>query len=288
MSEQTIAIETRAAEPPARPDTGVPDELPILPLRDTVLFPQAVLPLAVARTASVRLVDEAVLGPRLVGVMTQRDASQDSPAGQDLHATGTVAVIHKMLKQPDGTIRLVIQGLERFRVVEFTQLAPYFRARIERLPDVPPAADDLEAEALGRQALALFQRIVELSPMLADELVTLVSSAGDPGRTADLIAAMLPSLSTEERQTLLETPDVKVRLKTLVGALTKEAEVLELGSKIQSEMQSEMSKTQRDYYLREQMKAIQKELGESDDRTRELDELRQRIDAAGMPEEAHK
>jgi ATP-dependent Lon protease len=288
MSDQTTVLETMATAAAGRPDSGVPDELPILPLREAVLFPQAVLPLAVARTASVRLVDEAVLGSRLIGVVTQRDGTQEAPAGQDLHAIGTVAVIHKMLKQPDGTIRLVIQGLERFRVVEFTQLAPYFRARITRVPDVPPAADDLEAEALGRQALNLFQRIVELSPMLADELVPLAAGAGDAGHTADLIAAVLPSLSTEQRQTLLETPDVKTRLKTLVGALGKEAEVLELGSKIQSEMQSEMSKTQRDYYLREQMKAIQKELGEGDDRSRELDELRQKIDGAGMPEEARK
>jgi ATP-dependent Lon protease len=290
MSEQTIEIASasEAAAPDVAGRPALPDELPLLPLREAVLFPQAVLPLAVARPASTRLVDEAVRGSRLIGVMTQRDAGQETPAAHDLHGTGTVAVIHKMLKQPDGAIRLVIQGLERFRVIEFTQAMPYFKARIERLPDIGPAADDLEAEALARQALQIFQRIVELSPMLADELVALVSGAGDPGRMADLMAAALPSLTTERKQALLETPDVKVRLKTLVEALAKEAEVLELGSKIHSQIQSEVSKTQREYYLREQMKAIQKELGEGDERSQEIAELRAKIEAAGMSEEAHR
>ncbi len=288
MNEATITIETKAAEAETGTRPATHDELPILSLREAVLFPQAVLPLAVARPASVRLVDEAVLGPRLIGVVAQRDAAQETPAGHDLHGIGTVAVIHKMLKQPDGAIRLVIQGLERFRIVEFTQASPYFKARIERLPDILPAGDDLEAEALARQVIQLFQRIMEFSPMLADELATLVTGVGDPGRMADLMAAALPSLTTERKQALLETPDVKARLKSLVEALAKEAEVLELGSKIQSQIQSEMSKTQREYYLREQMKAIQKELGEGDERTQEIAELREKIEAAGMSEEARR
>ncbi len=279
-----MRVETKARET----ETRLPfsNELPILPLREAVLFPQAVLPLAVARQASVRLVDEAVLGTRLIGVVMQRDAAVEAPAAQDLHSIGTVAVIHKLLKQADGTIRLVIQGLERFRVLEFTQGTPYFKARIERLVDVLPTGDDLEAEALGRQALMLFQRIVELSPMLGDELVALVAGASDAGRMADLIAAALPSITTEGKQTLLETREVKGRLKTLVEILAKEAEVLELGSKIHSQIQSEMSKTQREYYLREQLKAIQKELGDGDERTQELADLRAKIEAAGMSAEA--
>jgi ATP-dependent Lon protease len=295
MSESTIPIEAkadaaaaRADEASRRPDGDLPGQVPILPVRETVLFPQAILPLAVARPASVRLVDDAVRGNRLIGVVAQREATQENPAWQDLHAVGTVAVIHRMLKQPDGTIRLVVQGLERVRTVEYTQSSPYLVSRIERLGDVPLAVDDVEAQALARQALALFQRIVELSPMLSDDLMALVAGAGDAGRMADLIAATLPSISLELRQTLLETPDVKARFKTLVGALAKEAEVLELGSKIQSQIQSEMTKTQREYYLREQMKAIQKELGEGDDRTQELAELRERIEAAGLSEEAHR
>ena len=174
-----IRIETSPAGPgpahAARPDGGKPDELAILPLREAVLFPQAVIPLAVARPSSVRAVDEAVLGHRLIGVLTQHDAAQETPAPQDLHRTGTVATIHRMLKQSDGTIRLVVQGLERFRVVEFTQTTPHLRARIERVPDIMPAADDVEAQALGRQAQTLFERIVELSPALSDDLLPLVS-----------------------------------------------------------------------------------------------------------------
>jgi ATP-dependent Lon protease len=290
MSQAEIRIETSPLPPGAGPPrpAGDADVLAILPLRESVLFPQAVIPLAVARPASVRAVDEAVLGGRLIGVLTQLDAAQESPAPQDLQRVGTVATIHRMLKQPDGTIRLVVQGVERFRVVEFTQLTPYFKARIERVADIMPAADDVEAQALGRQALTLFQRIVELSPTLSDDLLVLVSAAGDAGRTIDLIAATLPSLRTVERQTLLETPDVKARLKTLVAYLTKEAEVLELGSKIHSQIQSEMTKTQREYYLREQLKAIHKELGEGDERAQELTELREKIEAAGMSEEARR
>jgi ATP-dependent Lon protease len=292
MSEMDIRIETSpgssGAANPVRSGEG-PEELAILPLREAVLFPQAVIPLAVARPSSIRAVDEAVLGSsRLIGVLTQRDATDEAPDPQDIHRTGTVATIHRMLKQSDGTIRLVVQGLERFQVVEFTQTTPHLRARIERVPDIMPAADDVEAQALGRQAATLFERIVELSPTLSDDLMPLISRAGDAGRMIDLIAAVLPSLTTVERQTLLETPDVKARLKTLVEALTKEAEVLELGSKIHSQIQSEMTKTQREYYLREQLKAIQKELGEGDDRSQELTELREKIESAGMSEEAHR
>jgi ATP-dependent Lon protease len=292
MSETDIRIETSpaagGAAGTARAGAG-PDELAILPLREAVLFPQAVIPLAVARPSSVRAVDEAVLGEsRAIGVVTQRDATQEAPAPQDLYQMGTVATIHRMLKQSDGTIRLVVQGLERFRVLEFTQTTPHLRARIERVPDIMPAADDVEAQALGRQASTLFERVVELSPTLSDELLPLVAGAGDAGRMIDLIAAVLPSLTTVERQTLLETADVKARLKTLVESLTKEAEVLELGSKIHSQIQSEMTKTQREYYLREQLKAIQKELGEGDDRGQELTELREKIESVGMSEEAHR
>jgi ATP-dependent Lon protease len=292
MSETDIRIETSPAAGGAASTTRAgagPDEFAILPLREAVLFPQAVIPLAVARPSSVRAVDEAVLGEsRAIGVVTQRDATQEAPASQDLYQMGTVATIHRMLKQSDGTIRLVVQGLERFRVLEFTQTTPHLRARIERVPDIMPAADDVEAQALGRQASTLFERVVELSPTLSDELLPLVAGAGDAGRMIDLIAAVLPSLTTVERQTLLETADVKVRLKALVESLTKEAEVLELGSKIHSQIQSEMTKTQREYYLREQLKAIQKELGEGDDRSQELTELREKVESAGMSEEAHR
>jgi len=262
----------------------IPDVLGILPLRGTVIFPQAVTPLAVGRPGSVRLVQEALQGSRIIGAAMQRDPAADDPRAQGLHAIGTVILIHKAMKQPDGTLRLVVQGLSRFRIADVLQEAPFLRARIQRLVDDAPST--LEVEALARTASTLFQKVVSLSPTLPDELANILGAAEAPGVLADLIAGSLPSLPTALRQELLETVGVAERLQRLVAALTKEAEVLELGSKIQSEAQSEMSKSQREYYLREQMKAIQKELGDGDDRTQEIDALRKKIDGAGMTEEA--
>jgi ATP-dependent Lon protease len=262
----------------------IPDVLGILPLRGTVIFPQAVTPLAVGRPGSVKLVQEALQGSRIIGAVMQRDPSVDDPRAQGLHAIGTVILIHKAMKQPDGTVRLVVQGLSRFRITDVLQEAPFLRARIQRLVDDAPAT--LEVEALARTASTLFQKVVSLSPTLPDELQNILGAAEAPGVLADLVAGALPILPTALRQELLETIGVAERLQRLVAALTKEAEVLELGSKIQSEAQSEMSKSQREYYLREQMKAIQKELGDGDDRTQEIDALRKKIDAAGMTEEA--
>jgi len=262
----------------------IPDVLGILPLRGTVIFPQAVTPLAVGRPGSVRLVQEALHGSRIIGAVMQRDPAADDPRAQGLHAIGTVILIHKAMKQPDGTLRLVVQGLSRFRIADVLQEAPFLRARIQRLVDDAPST--LEVEALARTASTLFQKVVSLSPTLPDELANIFGAAEAPGVLADLIAGSLPSLPTALRQELLETVGVVERLQRLVAALTKEAEVLELGSKIQSEAQSEMSKSQREYYLREQMKAIQKELGDGDDRTQEIDALRKKIDGAGMTEEA--
>ena len=268
-------------------DRPVPEILGILPLRGTVLFPHAVVPLGAGRASSVRLLEEAVQSGRLVGAVLQRDASEDAPGRPGLHDIGTLTVIHKVLKQPDGTLRLVVQGLGRFHLGELVQQEPFLRARIDAVPDDAGGAGDLECEALRRSAVALFEKIVTLAPSLPDELASLAETAPGPGALADLVAASLPVLPLALRQELLETVDVKLRLQKLVSALAKEAEVLELGSKIQSDVQSEMSKTQREYYLREQLKAIQKELGESDDRTQEIEVLREKIEGAGMPEEAH-
>ncbi len=268
-------------------ELNIPDVLAILPLRGTVIFPQAVMPLAVGRPASVRLIQEALQGSRIIGAVMQRDPSEDAPRAQGLHTIGTATVIEKALKQPDGTLRLVVQGLARFRITDVVQETPFLRARIQRLPDEAPSAT-LEVEALARTASGLFQKVVALSPTLPDELANVLGAAEGPGALADLIAGSLPTLPTALRQELLETMGVAERLQRLVAALTKEAEVLELGSKIQSEVQSEISKTQREYYLREQMKAIQKELGDADDRTQEIDTLRRKIETAGMTEEAGK
>jgi len=271
-----------------RADAGrLPLSLALLPLRDTVLFPQSILPLAAGRAASLKLIEEAARGDRTIGVITQRDPAAEEPGEPDLHRIGTVATIHKVVKQPDGTLRLVVQGLRRFRILELTQTRPYLLARVEEMDEVATAGD-LETEALVRNATTLFRQIVELSPLLPDELAGAVQNVTEPGRLADVIGASLPALSTAVKQELLETADVKARLQRLVATLTKEMEVLELGSKIQSQVESEMGKGQREYYLREQLKAIQKELGQTDDRTREIDELREKIDAAQMTEEAKK
>ena len=263
----------------------VPDVLGILPLRGTVLFPQAVVPLAAGRASSVRLIEEAVQSGRLVGTVAQRNPADDAPGRDGLHDVGTVAVIHKVLKQPDGTLRLVAQGLGRFRIVELIETEPYIKARIETVAEDEPESD-VELQALVRSVTSLFQNVVSLSPTLPDELTAVVANADDPGAIADLVAASLPSLPLALKQELLETVSVRERLSKLAAALAKEAQVLQLGSKIQSEVQSEMTKTQREYYLREQLKAIQKELGEGDERTQEIDALRAKVHAAGMPDEA--
>jgi len=263
----------------------IPDYLSILPLRGVVLFPGAVIPLGAGRASSVRLIEDAAASGRVIGAVTQRDPTEDAPRLGGLHPVGTVAVIHRALKQADGSYRLVVQGLGRFRVVELMQDTPFLRARIESLAE-PAPVDDVELEALTRSATALFEKVVELSPNLPGELAAFAGAAPSAGALADTIAASLPSLPPALKQELLETLDARARLGKLVAALGKEAEVLELGSKIQSEVTSEMSKTQREYYLREQLKAIQKELGEADDRSQEVDRLREKIEAAGMPEEA--
>jgi len=285
MADEKMSLASAGSLSPEMP---VPEQVPILPLRDTVLFPQSALPLGAGRESSVRLLEDVVRGGRLIGVFTQRDPATEDPQEADLHRVGTLATVHKVLKQPDGTVRLVVQGLHRIRIAEMVQVRPYLAARIEPVPELSPPAGDLETEALARNAGNLFRQVVELSPMLPDELATVAQNVTQPDRLGDLIAATLPVLTTQVKQELLETPDVKARLARLVSVLTKEAEVLALGSKIQSQVESEVGRSQREYYLREQMKAIQKELGQTDDRAQELDELRTKIEAAGMTEEAQK
>src|SRR5947207_5174888 len=266
----------------------VPTDLAILPLRDTILFPHAILPLAVARESSVALVHDAVRDRKVIGVVTQRDPAIDDPVESDLYRVGTLTHIHKMFKFPDGSLRLVVQGVQRFRVLQIHQYRPFLRASIELLKEVIPAEQEIEVRALAQSAQGLFQRVVEISPTLSDELQTLAANIQDPSRLADFIAASLPSLNTAQKQELLETLDVKSRLDRLNKVLVKDLEVLEVGNKIQSQVKTELQKNQREYYLREQMQAIQKELGEGDDQQREFNELREKIEAAGMPEDIKK
>jgi ATP-dependent Lon protease len=266
----------------------LPTEIGILPLRDTLLFPQSVLPLAVARESSVALVNEAVKERKVIGVLTQRDPAVDEPLESDLYGVGTLTHIHKMFRFPDGSLRLVVQGIKRFRILQVTQYRPFLKAQVELVKEQVPAEQEIEVRALAQSATSYFQRVVELSPTLSDELAALAVNIQEPARLSDFVAASLPTLNTAQKQELLETTDVRGRLERVNKVLVKDLEVLEVGSKIQSQVKSELQKNQREYYLREQMKAIQKELGDSDDQQREILELREKIDAAGMPEEAKK
>ncbi|MDP1569511.1 MAG: endopeptidase La [Vicinamibacterales bacterium] len=283
MSDRIDRVE--GAEPPSDDQPlQLPDELPILPLRDTVLFPNSFMPLAVARESSVRLIDDAVGSGRLIGVFTQRDASEEDPQQRDLYPIGVASHIHKMFKLPDGSLRIIVQGLARVRLKKVVETEPFLRARVTEAVEKLGVANRLEIDALQRNIKANFQQIVSLSPLMSDDLQTLAINIAEPARLADFIASSLGTITTTIKQEVLATLDVRARLDLLNRILIKELEVLELGSKIQSQVQSEVGKNQRDYFLREQLKAIQRELGEGDDQSKDTEELREKIDAAGMPE----
>jgi ATP-dependent Lon protease len=267
---------------------AIPSELPILPLRDTVLFPNSFMPLAVARESSVKLIDDAIADGKLIAVFTQRDAAIEEPVREDLYAVGTATHIHKMFKLPDGSLRLIVQGLARLTLGEIVSTHPYLRARVSAANEDTNDRDVIEIDALARNIKTNFQQVVSLSPLLSDDLQTLAMNISEPGRLADFIASSLTTISTAVKQEVLETLDIRARMDNLNRILIKELEVLELGSKIQSQVQSEVGKNQREYFLREQMKAIQKELGEGDDQTKEVEELAEKVEAAGMPEAVKK
>jgi len=262
-------------------------ELPILPVRDTVLFPNAILPLTVGRESSLKLVNELKEEERFIAVVAQRDPRVDNPQAVDLYQIGTAAYIHKIIKLPNQSLFVFVEGLQRIAVQEVVQQEPYLRAHVKHLQDLLPAEKGADFEALVRSVMSLFQQVVQLSPTLSDDLQTVVMNIDDPGRLTDFIAANLPSLSSTERQELLESLELKGRLERLNRVLAREVEVLQLRSKIQSDVQDQVTQSQREYYLREQMKAIQKELGEADEQ-QEIEELRKKIEAAGMTEEAKK
>ncbi|MBM3778269.1 MAG: endopeptidase La [Acidimicrobiia bacterium] len=266
----------------------IPGELPVLPLRDTVLFPNSFMPLAVARESSVHLIDRALATGSLIAVFTQRDASVEEPSQDDLYRVGTASQIHKMFKLPDGSLRLIVQGLARVVLDEIVEHKPHIRARVHEVEDIVLPDDHIEIDALVRNIRSGFQQVVSLSPLLSDDLQTLAANVAEPGRLADFIASSLTTIDTPAKQAVLEVIDVRARLDTLNRVLTQELEVLELGSRIQSQVQSEVGRNQREYFLREQIKAIQKELGEGDDQAKEVEELRERIEAAGMPDAVRK
>src|SRR6266516_437741 len=264
-----------------------PEVLPVLPVRDTVLFPGAMLPLTVGRESSLALVGSLQGEEKLLGVVAQLDPRIEDPAAADLHKVGTLARVHKTVKMPNGNVVVFLEGLQRIQIVELVNLRPFLKAQVKPEPDILGEVD-AELEALQRNAQDLFREVVSHSPQLSDDLQSKAMSIEDPGALADFIAGMLPSLSTLLRQELIETASVRKRLEILIRELSKELEVLELRSKIHEQVQEQVSQNQREYLLREQMKAIQKELGESEDSTQEIDELRKKVEEAGMPAEAKK
>ena len=285
-----LAVPSVTIEPPGDGPTGsvpVPDELNLLPLREWVMFPVLVTPLGVGRDSSVRLINESVVGGnRVIGVVALKDPSVENPGMDDIYGIGTAVSIRTMHQLSDG-IRLIVQGLARIEIVELVQTAPYLRARIRVIdqPEISPE-DAVEVEAMRRNIVELFQKAVQLSSDLPDEMQALATNVQDARVLTDLIAAHMPRFSTADKQEVLQAIPLRERMQALMGLLRREVEVLELGSKLQSEVSNEVNKTQREYFLREQIKAIQKELGEGDERTQETEELREKLAAAGLPEEA--
>ena len=260
--------------------------IPILPVRDTVLFPHAVLPLTVGRESSIQLI-ESLGEERAIVVAAQLDARLDAPKPADLHTIGTLATVHKVVRMPNQSRFVFTEGVSRVRLVRFIQSEPFMVAEVETLEDVTPASS-AEFEALVRNVIGQFQQIVTESPTLSDELRTIAANIEEPSRLVDFVASSLPFLTTDDKQLLLEAPSVVDRLELLNKLLVKEIEVQQLRAKIQTEVQDQVQQSQRDYYLREQLKAIQKELGEQDDGQRDVEDLRQKIEAAGMPDDVKK
>jgi ATP-dependent Lon protease len=272
-----------------RPETGeveIPSTLAVLPLKETVVFPGSLTPLAIGQERSVRLIDDVVGEEhRILALVTSRSDEVEEPGWDDLHEVGTAAVVEKMIKVPDGSLRILVRGLERIRLERRVQDEPYLLGEFTEVPDVFVESD--EVEALSRNVQTLFQRIIELVPYLPEELQLALANVEDPGALCNFVASLL-RVKTEEKQRLLELADVEARLRELLRLLNRELELLELGSKIQSQMQSEMEKGQREFFLRQQLRAIQEELGETDEQQAEIAELRARIEEAELPEEAHK
>jgi ATP-dependent Lon protease len=258
----------------------------VLPVRETVLFPHAVLPLTVGRESSIQLI-ESLGEERTIVVVAQLDPRLDTPKPEDMHQIGTIATVHKVVRMPNQSRFVFTEGVGRVRLTHYTQTEPYMMAEVESLEDIEPAPTS-GFEALVRNVVAQFQQIVTESPTLSDELRTIAANIDEPGRLVDFVASSLPFLTTDDKQQLLETPGVFERLEQLNKFLAKEIEVQQLRAKIQTEVQDQVQQSQRDYYLREQLKAIQKELGEQDEGQREVEELRKKIDDAGMPEDVKK
>src|SRR5712671_1858510 len=289
MASETKNIQRTSPDQPSKAEVQQQTQrtdLPVLPVRDTVLFPHAVLPLTVGRESSVQLINSLGEEKQII-VVAQREARVDNPSPAELFQIGTLAVVHKVVKMPNQSLFVFTEGTQRVKISNYSQLTPYMRAEAQEIPE-PDLKKTPELEALQRNVLTLFQQIVTGSPTLSDELQTVAMNIEEPGRLVDFIASSLPSLSTKDKQEILETSDIRFRLERINHHLAKELEVQQLRNKIQNEVQDQVQQSQREYYLREQMKAIQKELGEQDENQRDIEELRGKIEAAGMPEDVKK
>jgi len=262
----------------------IPEELPILPLRETVVYPQMLIPLVVGREKSIKLVEDALAGNKIIGMCMQKTPVEE-PTPDDIHRIGTVGIIVRSLRFPDNTLRLFVQGLQRIRIIEFTQTEPYFKAKVEVIEE--KVEKTVEIEGLMRNLLNLFQKMASLIPQFPEELIINAMNIQEPGKLADFIA-FNTNLNINEKQEILETIDIKERLQKVTYYLTRELEILEIANKIQNEVKNEIEKSQKEYFLRQQMKAIQKELGEIDPREMEINELRQKLQEAKLPPEAMK
>ncbi|HIP53218.1 MAG TPA: endopeptidase La, partial [Chromatiales bacterium] len=262
----------------------VSGDVPVLPLRDVVVYPHMVIPLFVGREKSIRALDTAMQKNKQILLVAQKSAEIDDPASDDLHSIGTLASILQLLKLPDGTVKVLVEGGERAEIDEFRSTEEFFTARLSPMPDQLDL-EEREVEVLMLSATSLFDQYVKLNKKVPPEVLTSLSSIDDPGRLADTMAAHM-SLNIKEKQRVLEMADVRQRLEHLMGLMEAENDILQMEKRIRGRVKRQMEKNQREYYLNEQMKAIQKELGELEEAPNEIEDLQQRIEKAGMPKEA--
>ncbi len=263
----------------------IPEELPILPIKGTIVFPLIIVPLVAVKERAITLIDDALAGDKILGLVAQKDPQKEIPGKDDIYRIGTASTIAKMLRFPDGSLRLLVQGITRIQISKFTQEDPYLKARVKTIDE--KWEKGVKVEAIMRNIVTMFQRLIELSPHLPEELEAIVINIDEPGRLADFIVANL-NFELDDKQRILETLNPVIRLQKLTSILMKEINILEIGAKIRSQVKDEIDEDQRKFYLREQLKAIQKELGEKDERTIEIEALKKSIKKAKMPKEVEK
>ncbi len=287
MASQDDSRDKPKAETPAGGDRTVRDQqvLPVLPLRDVVVYPHMVIPLFVGREKSVRALDAAMEADKQIMLVAQKSASLDDPGVEDIYRIGTIATILQLLKLPDGTVKVLVEGLDRARIVHYMEADGNFSAQVARIPSAQ--VSEREAEVLGRSVLNQFDQYVKLNNKIPPEVLSSLSSIEDVGRLADTIAAHM-ALKVDERQTLLEALNIRERLEKLMAIMESELDLLQVEKRVRGRVKRQMEKSQREYYLNEQMKAIQKELGELEDVPNEVEELTRKIESSGMPKDAKK